>query len=92
MTSGAVAAREEKGAPCTPQAHCSWPLCLVVRPGPEPAFWLRVVADAEPVEIDLDVINAVVLLLAERIPVTVTDLDHDPWQATIDHLLTDRST
>lgn len=74
----------------TMRAAGSWPLCLVVRPGPEPAFWLRFVADAEAVEIDLDVVNAVVLLLADRLPVTVTDLAHDPWQATIDRLLSDR--
>lgn len=72
------------------RAAGSWPLCLVVRPGPEPAFWLRIVVDAEPVEIDLDVVNAVVLLLADRLPVTVTNLDQDPWQATIDRLLSDR--
>lgn len=74
----------------TMRAAGSWPLCLVVRPGPAPAFWLRFVTDAEAVEIDLDVINAVVLLLADRLPVTVTDLDHDPWQTTIDRLLSDR--
>ncbi len=74
----------------TMRAAGSWPLCLVVRPGPEPAFWLRFVADAEAVEIDLDVVNAVVLLLADRLPLTVTSLDHDPWQTTIDRLLSDR--
>lgn len=68
----------------------AWPLCVVVRPGPDPAFWLRIVRDGEPVEVDLDVLDAVVLLLADRLPVTVTDVDHDPWQHTIDRLLTDR--
>lgn len=70
----------------------AWPLCLVVRPGPTPAFWLRLVVDAEPVEIDLDVVNAVALLLADRLAVTVVETAHDPWQHTIDRLLTERPT
>ncbi len=72
------------------RATGSWPLCLVVRPGPDPAFWLRLVVDAEPVEIDLDIVNAVALLLADRLAVTITDTAHDPWQHTIDRLLTER--
>lgn len=74
----------------TLRAAGSWPMCVVVRPGPDPAFWLRIVVEGEAVEIDLDVVNAVVLLLADRLPLTVTDLDHDPWQTTIDRLLSDR--
>lgn len=76
----------------TLRAAGSWPLCVVVRPGPDPAFWLRIVAEADAVEIDLDVTNAVVLLLADRLPVTVTDLDHDPWQTTFDRLLAEPPT
>lgn len=72
------------------RATGSWPLCVVVRPGPDPAFWLRLVVDAEPVEIDLDIVNAVALLVADRLPVTVTDAGADPWQHTIDRLLTER--
>lgn len=72
------------------RATGSWPLSLVVRPGPEPAFWLRLMVDAEPVEIDLDVVNAVALVLADRLAVTVMDTEHDPWQHTIDRLLTER--
>lgn len=69
------------------RATGAWPMGVVVRPGPEPAFWLRMVVDGEPVEIDLHVFDAVVLLLANRLPVLLTDGDHDPWQETIDRLL-----
>lgn len=72
------------------RAGGAWPLCVVVRPGPEPAFWLRIVRADEPVEVDLDVLDAVALLLADRLPITITDVDHDPWERTIDQLLTDR--
>lgn len=69
------------------RAAGAWPLCLLVRPGPEPAFWLRIVAAGDPVELDLGVVDAVAMLLAGDLPIVLTDTDHDPWQQAIDQLL-----
>lgn len=43
----------------------------MIRPGPDPAFWLRLLTPDGPRELDLDVLDAFALLLLPH-PVAVT--------------------
>lgn len=64
------------------RAGGDWQPQVVVRPGPHPAFWLRMVVGDDAREVDVGVLDAIVLLVANRVPVLVTD-DHDPWEAAL---------
>lgn len=62
-----------------------WQPRVIVRPGPTPAFWLRMERGGDAREVDMSSLDAIVLLLSSRVPVLVTD-DHDPWTATLQRL------
>jgi hypothetical protein len=60
---------------------------VVVRPGAEPAFWLRV-GDADGwTELDLDVLDAASLLLSRRVPVELVDVPEGTWDGALVALL-----
>lgn len=71
------------------RASGSWPLCVVVRPGDTPAFWLRVVREDGPVDVDLGILDAAALLMSRQVPVVVDLSVDDPWARTFATLLDD---
>lgn len=68
------------------------PLCVIVRPGDDPAFWLRLAGDRGPTDVRLGVLDAVALLLSEQFPVALEVPDDDPWERTLQALIADRDT
>jgi hypothetical protein len=74
------------------EAGGQWRPHVVVRPGPTPAFWLRMERSPDEArEVDLGTLDAIVLLLANRVPVMITT-DHDPWDAALDRLREEQDT
>lgn len=62
---------------------------IVVRPGPAPAFWLRL-GDAHGwTELDLDVVDAASLLLSRRLPVELVPTPDSTWDGALERLLED---
>jgi hypothetical protein len=61
------------GACCRARSRCCGygPPVVVVRPGDTPAFWLRLQRDAETGELGLGILDAIALLLGDRIAVAV---------------------
>lgn len=64
-----------------------WPVCLRVAPDPDPSFWLRVATESGPVEVGVDVLDAVGILLSRRLPVGVAHGEMGVWEETFDRLL-----
>lgn len=64
--------------------------CVVVRPAPTPAFWLRLVTSDGPRELDIDVLDAFVLLVSRRLPIEVTRDQATDWDDALTRLLDDR--
>jgi len=72
------------------RATGGWPLLLAVRPAPDPAFWLRVVAsDGRHVDVDLGLLDAAALLMSRRLPLALVDGGPDPWERTLGQLLSE---
>jgi hypothetical protein len=69
------------------QAAGAWPLCVLIRPDPDPAFWLRVMTGEGPVEVDVGVLDAAALLLSRRFPIAVVGADAGVWEDTFGRLL-----
>lgn len=63
---------------------------LLVKPGASPAFWLRLLAPDGPRELDLDVLDALALMLSRRLPIQVTADPARDWDAALTRLLDDR--
>lgn len=68
------------------RAAGAWPLLLVVRPAPAPAFWLRVMTTDGPVDVDVGVLDAAALIMSRRLPLALVDTGADPWERTIAQL------
>lgn len=66
------------------------PACLVIRPAPSPAFWLRLVTPDGPRELDVDVLDAFALLVSRRLPIEVTRDESTDWDGGLNRLLDDR--
>lgn len=66
------------------------PACLVIRPAPSPAFWLRLVTPDGPHEVDVDVLDAFALLVSRRLPIEVTRNDATDWDGALTDLLDGR--
>lgn len=62
--------------------------CLVLRTGSSPAFWLRVRGGSRSRLVDLDVLDALGLLVSGRVAVEVEQPDTD-WDAALSRLLDD---
>lgn len=88
----------DRGCPADTQVHVdllrralwaagAWPLCLLIRPDPVPAFWLRVATREGTAELALDVLDAAALLLSGRLPAAMVSAQADVWETTVERLL-----
>jgi hypothetical protein len=66
------------------------PTCVLVRPGPCPAFWLRVDGTPGTRELHLDVLDAVCLLLSRRVAVELTGTPETDWDQALRRLVADQ--
>lgn len=69
------------------RAAGAWPLLLLVRPLPGPAFWLRLMADEGPVDVDVSALDAAALIMSRRLPLALAGAAPDPWDRTCAQLL-----
>lgn len=60
---------------------------LLVRPGPQAAFWLRLTTSNGPAEIDVDPVELVTLVVSDRVPVALVG-PSDRWDDALAALLT----
>jgi hypothetical protein len=66
------------------------PACVLVRPGPCPAFWLRLDGAAGTRELHLDVLDATCLLLSRRVAVELIEEPATDWDEALRRLVADR--
>lgn len=66
------------------------PTGVLVRPGPRPAFWLRVTGGPGARDLSLDVLDATFLLLSRRIPVELLDHPDTDWDEAFRQLVADQ--
>lgn len=66
------------------------PACVLVRPGPYPAFWLRVAGTTGTRELHLDVLDATCLLMSRRVAVELIDHPQTDWDHALRQLVTDQ--
>lgn len=66
------------------------PTCLLVRPGPRPAFWLRVAGAPGTRELHLDVLDATCLLLSRRVAIELVGEPDRDWDEALRHLVAER--
>ncbi|MDP9023638.1 MAG: hypothetical protein M3N57_13265 [Actinomycetota bacterium] len=73
------------------RAGGAWPLCVLIRPDPDPACWLRIATAQGSVELDLELLDAAMLLLSGRFTTAVVPAVRDPWADTLQRLLHGRT-
>lgn len=65
------------------------PACVLVQPGPCPAFWLRVAGTPETRDLHLDVLDAAYLLMSRRVAVELIDHPTTDWDHALRQLVAD---
>ena len=66
------------------------PTCVLVRPGPCPAFWLRVAGTPGTRELHLDVLDTTCLLMSRRVAVELIDHPETDWDQALRQLVAER--
>lgn len=65
------------------------PHCVLVRPGPCPAFWLQVTGSHGTKDLDLDVLDAACLLMSRRLAVKLLPMPPADWDQALRRLIAD---
>lgn len=63
------------------------PTCVLVRPGPCPAFWLEVTGAHGTKELDLDVLDAACLLMSRKVAVKLLPMPPADWDQALRRLI-----
>lgn len=67
----------------------SRPICVLVRPGPYPAFWLQLTGAHGIQDLHLDVLDAACLLMSRKIAIQLLPARPEDWDEALQRLLAD---